>query len=110
MFSWSRSVSSSRAGLADGHAEKWSLRADCRFAFDLEAVEKIAHGLPPGLRWLARLLTCVVVFVAPLLVGSVHRPAVLLVPLAAGLGAVLSSRRAVETAGRSRHACCRCFR
>jgi tetratricopeptide (TPR) repeat protein/O-antigen ligase len=32
-------------------------------------------------------LGCLVVFAAPLLVGSVHRPAVLLVPIVAGLGA-----------------------
>lgn len=35
------------------------------------------------------ILSCAVVFAAPLLVGSVHRPAVLLVPLAVALGAVL---------------------
>ena len=33
--------------------------------------------------------SCLVVFAAPLLVGSVHRPAVLIVPLVAGLGAAL---------------------
>jgi len=40
-----------------------------------------------GLVAAGTVLSCAVVFAAPLLVGSVHRPAVLLVPLAAGLGA-----------------------
>ncbi len=50
---------------------------------------KVHSGLEASIGPTGVVISCLVVFAAPLLVGSVHRPAVLLVSVGAGLGAAL---------------------